>query len=80
MAEQEVDRLRLSCPKCKSQDYMLVEVAEINTIFEVRNGVKPREAVDNEPGSIVRVECECTKCSHHWKPRGVNQWIDAIAD
>ncbi len=43
-------------------------------------GVKSKEAIDHEPGTILGVKCECSQCGHHWKPRGVTQWIDALVD
>lgn len=74
------DRLNLKCPKCRSRDYTLIETAEEHVIYEVRDGIKPKDATDHEAGTILGVECECSDCGYNWKPRRVTQWIDAIAD
>lgn len=71
--------LKLRCPKCSAKDYTLTEVVEEHVIYLVRGGNMRLESFDHQPGSILGVVCECDKCGHKWKPRGVRQWPDAIA-
>lgn len=72
------ESLRLKCPRCKSKNYDLVETFEEHVIFRVIEGKMPREVLDKQAGSIIGVGCECLKCKHMWKPRGVSSWPDAV--
>lgn len=62
-------RVKLCCPKCKSQTYELSETIEEVYHFAVIDGVMPADASDRSPGEILGLSAQCRKCGHSWKPR-----------
>jgi hypothetical protein len=54
------------------------EVVEEVVSFTIRNGVFPAEADDHQPGDIIALSCQCSKCAHQWTPRGARSITDIV--
>jgi RNA polymerase subunit RPABC4/transcription elongation factor Spt4 len=76
-----MEKSKVKCPKCKSNDLLLTEVWYGSTItweqfkgeFDKKNGIL-------EPGDAAKVQACCYKCDHRWTVRGVKQITEIIID
>jgi hypothetical protein len=71
---------KICCPKCKSRDFLFLEVGTWSSEFVVRDGKLDRSEGNHEPESVDRLEGKCSKCQHHWKVRGAAQIDDAVSE
>lgn len=60
---------RIKCPKCGCRKIWVTEVTEGGSLHLIDNGVWDHFWDDNEYGMIVRTECKCDNCGHHWNKR-----------
>jgi len=80
MDEAYFGPVKSRCPKCRSNDLVACEITEASMLFEIKAGVMRRLSHTDEFGGIVGVELTCSRCSHHWKPRGAIQVTDLLKD
>jgi len=61
------------CPKCKSKNLTLTEVAETKLIWNQVNGYIDRNDGIQESGNIIGIygQCDEIKCNHRWKLRSL---------
>ncbi len=68
--EQKIVTSTLTCPKCKSNNLILIEVWDGHTISWVQENSKfDRHDGNIEYGSPHHLEAKCTLCSYQWKTR-----------
>ncbi len=72
--------VKTCCPKCRSRDLTVCEMTEASMLFEVRGGVMRRLTHTEEFDRILGVNATCSRCTHHWKPRGAIQVTDLLED
>ena len=59
----------LRCPKCRSGDFLLIEVVEVNVEYGVKGGLLV-DVVDRQDVAVIGLAAECQPCGHKWRPRG----------
>ena len=57
------------CPKCKSKNLIITEIAETNIIWNQVNGYIDIDDGIQESGSIIGIYGQCDDCNHKWKLR-----------
>ncbi len=62
--------VKIRCPKCRSESFVLTETIEEHVLYEVTEGKMPDCATDHIPGGVLGLSAECNACNHVWKPRG----------
>lgn len=68
--KSEIVNSKIICPKCKSNNLLLVEVWSQHTItWDQIDGKFDKEDGSLEMGDPYKVEANCKECSHIWKIR-----------
>lgn len=70
MSIYEGKEVRIRCPKCRSESFVLTETIEEHVFYEVTAGKMPSCALDHQPGMVLGLSARCSACNHIWKPRG----------
>lgn len=58
-----------TCPKCKSNNFQIVDYCQVGYIYECENGIITPNGQDEGSSPSKRV-CVCRNCNYQWHPKG----------
>jgi len=69
MDPEKIHESKARCPKCKSKNLILTEIAETRIVWNQVNGYIDRNDGIQESGNITGIHGQCDECNHKWKFR-----------